>query len=397
LERYRGNVYIFNRKLNQINGDLFMENKYIVLHIGEYTKGGIATYLQEVLEYQTKEKNISKIVVLSSNNTDLNKEILNSNKKITTIYYNYKRSVLGIFKAALIVNRTIKKYNPDIIHIHSTFAGFFTRILFFFKRRKTKVIYCSHGWAFLMEINKIKKFIYIGIEKILSFHTDSIINISKYEQNYSIEYGIQREKSVLINNGIKKEKNSINYELPLSYNPTQINLLFIGRYDRQKGVDFLIDFFNKYSIKNVSLFTAGEVVVSNNKNFNVMRNNITNLGKVEHSKIDNLISKMDAIIIPSRWEGFGLVAIEAMKNSKAVIVSDRGALPELVLEGYNGYVFKFGDFESLLKIIESLDKNKLKLLGENGKKFFEKKYTSDIMNGKIIELYNSLMLEKDLK
>ena len=41
----------------------------------------------------------------------------------------------------------------------------------------------------------------------------------------------------------------------------------------------------------------------------------------------------DGLVVPSRWEGFGLVAIEAMRAGTAVIASDRGALPELVEHG----------------------------------------------------------------
>ena len=77
-----------------------------------------------------------------------------------------------------IIRRNINKIQPDIIHLHSTFAGFIVRTHYIFKSRKPKIIYCSHGWSFLMDIGFIKKYIYLSIEKILCAYTDLIINIS---------------------------------------------------------------------------------------------------------------------------------------------------------------------------------------------------------------------------
>ena len=56
-----------------------------------------------------------------------------------------------------------------------------------------------------------------------------------------------------------------------------------------------------------------------------------------------LYSKVDAVVIPSRSEGFGYVALEAMKYSKAIIASRRGALPELVVDKYSGYLFNINN------------------------------------------------------
>ena len=95
----------------------------------------------------------------------------------------------------------------------------------------------------------------------------------------------------------------------------------------------------------------------------------------------------DAVIIPSRWEGFGLVAIEAMRNKKAVIASNRGALPELIQNEFNGYIFDLNNCEELVFILNNLDKDKMKLLGENGYLMYKEKFTSEILNEKLIIEY----------
>ena len=80
--------------------------------------------------------------------------------------------------------------------------------------------------------------------------------------------------------------------------------------------------------------------------------------------------------MPSRWEGFGLVAIEAMKNSKPVIVSNRGALPELIKNNKNGYIFDMDNLNSLILILSKLNKSDLKILGKNARKSFLKNFSA---------------------
>ena len=73
----------------------------------------------------------------------------------------------------------------------------------------------------------------------------------------------------------------------------------------------------------------------------------------------------------SRWEAFGLVAVEAMKYGKAVIASDRGALPELIKNGENGFAFSMETRDSLKNVLDLLDKNQLRQMGYKAENFFQ--------------------------
>lgn len=125
-----------------------------VLHIAEYVKGGIATYLQEVIEYQEQCENIDDVFLLYG---DVHSgELKNINSE--NIYgYSYKRSPKYIIKAIKEINAYINLIKPDIIHVHSSFAGLYVRLLYFIKRKNAKIVYCSHGWSFLMDTSQLKK------------------------------------------------------------------------------------------------------------------------------------------------------------------------------------------------------------------------------------------------
>ncbi|WP_154642988.1 glycosyltransferase family 4 protein, partial [Bacillus cereus] len=188
-------------------------------------------------------------------------------------------------------------------------------------------------------------------------------------------------------NGISDRSNDKRVSLEIEKDC--INLLFVGRFDKQKGLDILIDIFKNNNLPKIKLYIIGEPVVSQAE-FQFPQN-VINLGWIDNKLLDSYYSDMDAVIMPSRWEGFGLVAIEAMKNRKPVIVSNRGALPELINQEVNGYIFDLEKPNDLVDILLNLDKIELKEMGKRGRNIYEEKFTSNIMNRKIIEEYQKLV------
>ncbi|MFF3023902.1 glycosyltransferase [Gottfriedia sp. NPDC057948] len=357
-----------------------------ILHIGEYASGGVATYINTLLKYQVKEKNQVKLIVSDENSESFN------NFKSLVIRKKYKRSLLSIIKYIFSVNKLIREYNPEIIHLHGTFAGLIGRVSFildrlFFREKKSKLIYCSHGWSFLMDTSNWKKKVYFYVERVLEKVTDSIINISQFEHEEALKMGMPKEKMKLINSGVETEIKKIeNISIKLSEN--HINLLFVGRFDKAKGIDILLKTFETNKFENIRLYLIGDKVL-NDLDINIPKN-VFHLGWVMNEVMDAYYKQFDAVIIPSRWEGFGLVAAEAMKNSKAIIVSNKGNLPNFI-EYNNGLIFNIDSPKALVKILVSLEKERLKEMGRNGEKLFLQKYTSNHMMENIDRLYKSLI------
>lgn len=241
-----------------------------------------------------------------------------------------------------------------------------------------------------MEIANWKKKIYANIERFLALKTDVIINISKNEFEKSLAFNLPKQKSTVIYNGITDSLSSQN-EVNLHLDNNKINLLFVGRFDKQKGLDVLLNILGKYDLEHIHLYIIGDRVLQNSE-LNIPKN-VTLIGWIDNKIIHSYYQLFDAVIVPSRWEGFGLVAIEAMKNHKALIVSNRGALPELVIDGHNGYIFDLENEDSLLSILSTINKRDLKGMGENGHYIFTQKFTSYYMNKKIINLYALVALK----
>lgn len=354
-----------------------------ILHIAECIKGGVATYINDLYDNKSL-KDKYYFFVPSQEKNFLSNNIKKNND--VTYFYRKKRNFKFFINFYIFLIKNIKAKNPDIIHLHSTFSGFFVRLYYFFKIKRPKIIYCSHGWSFLMDTSKIKKIIYIWVEKILSLKTDVIINISDYEYKKSISYGINKNKSIVINNAINTRIKKHNKKI-IDYKKNKINFLFVGRLDRQKGFNKLYNYFSQKT--NYILHVVGESVIQ--KKEYIKRDNIIFYGWINSSDIHNCYLDSDVVIIPSRWEGFGLVAIEAMKYSKPTIVSNRGALKEVVDDGANGFVFDFNNFNSSLKnAIEKFSKYNYDDLCKNSYNSFVKKYTIDILSKKINDLYKKI-------
>jgi glycosyltransferase involved in cell wall biosynthesis len=355
-----------------------------VLHIGEYARGGVATYINELLAYQAEILEITDLNLLLASRSAGRKFNLNSEN---IFYYNFDRTINTVLLAIFQIRRHLKKLQPDIVHVHSSFAGLLARIACFFISDTPIIIYCAHGWSFNMEMSPLKKRLFVLIEKTLTWKTDLIINISRYEYDSACANELPIHKMILIYSGVR-EKEDVD-EPVLSLDDNLVNLLFVGRFDTAKGLDILLQVFNEHKFKNIKLYLAGESVLGKSS-INIPEG-VVNLGWVDEEEIDSYYRSFDAVIMPSRWEGFGLVAIEAMRNAKPVIASNRCSLPEIVSHGINGYLFDLEDEQELVSLLLGLDKKVLKEMGQQGYKIYKKRFTSSRMNAEVIRQYQRVL------
>ena len=351
-----------------------------VLHIGEYVHGGVATYISTLMDHP-RHSEIKDYLICADKNSKKTWPI--SDEYIR--YYHYYRSVTQIPLAMYSIYIAIRDIRPDVVYCHSTWAGLFTRFPLLFTKKKFRVIYNAHGWAFLRDTFEWRRRLYAFIESILQKKTDVIINVSNYEYEAAIRYGLKKENQVVIYSGISADKGIIDPKIMLPKG--KINFLYVGRFDHPKGIDILLNLFKDCKRDDMHLTIVGDNVVADGHKIDMKNTSkITFVGWVSHEKVASFYNACDAVIMPSRWEAFGLVAIEAMKYGKAVLASNRGALPELIQNGVNGLLFDINSKDDLGTILESLDKRKLKEMGENGFRIFNKMFLKEYMQEKTMKI-----------
>ncbi len=117
---------------------------------------------------------------------------------------------------------------------------------------------------------------------------------------------------------------------------------------------------------------------------------LTITGELDHARFLKLVSTADIVIIPSRFEGFGLTALEAMSLSKPVIASTAGGLPEVL--GDTGRLFEVGNVAAIAgAIVELADDPSLReYMGAAARTRSEAEFSLPAITSQLIELYETL-------
>jgi glycosyltransferase involved in cell wall biosynthesis len=103
----------------------------------------------------------------------------------------------------------------------------------------------------------------------------------------------------------------------------------------------------------------------------------------------SLMAALDVLLVPSLWEGFGLVTLEAMALGKPIIASRVSALPEIVEDGRTGYLAPPGDSPSLAESLLHVFENPALAheMGANGRRRLEDKFSADRMISDTMKVY----------
>ncbi len=96
------------------------------------------------------------------------------------------------------------------------------------------------------------------------------------------------------------------------------------------------------------------------------------------------------LVVPSRWEGFGLVAVEAMRVGKPVLAAAAGGLNDILDGGRYGITVPVNDPVALRAAIETLSADRLTALAEAGHARFHDRYTAQRMTDDLDRVYAGL-------
>jgi glycosyltransferase involved in cell wall biosynthesis len=143
------------------------------------------------------------------------------------------------------------------------------------------------------------------------------------------------------------------------------DILYVGRLEKHKGIHCLIEAVRELDLHSVRLHVAGEGSERAGLE-RVARDDerIVIYGFLGPDKLRELYSMADVAVVPSIVdESFGLVIPEYYRNGIPVLGSWAGALPELISDGYNGFLFQPGDVAALATLLRTLSSNS-KLLTE---------------------------------
>jgi len=363
-----------------------MKEKIKVLEIIDSLGSGGAESLLKNFVLEAKKNNLFNIEIATLySNAIFKDEIKNAGIPVWDLNLKYKYDFRGILKIIAL----IKKEKYDVIHVHLFPADVFAAIASLFLPSNIKWIFSEHGAHNRRRTLKIFKI----LDNFTYSRYSKIVCVSK-----RVEFALlnwipsNKGKTKVIPNAVP---------IPKFLNPCSVktyDILFVGRLTKQKSVEILLKAIkilkNKYS-GNLKIAIVGDGELKENLN-----NLTVELGVNREVKflgvrkdVKELMVSSKIFVLPSRWEGFGLVIIEAMSNMLPVIATNVGGIPELIENGKDGILVPPENPKALARAINSLLENKelREKLSQTAYKKVREKYSINAYSVLMLDFYKSLV------
>jgi len=247
----------------------------------------------------------------------------------------------SLFANGYVAYKLSKKYNiPYIVAVRNTDINVFFKYFFFLKKLGKKILKNASSVIFLSDSYK-------------QYVTDKYIDVCEKEEFLN--------KAMVIPNGIDDEWFDSNISSK-SMNEKNINLVFTGRIDKNKNVFTTIKsceiLKNKY---NVTFTIIGKNCIKNFDKKIERFDYVKYLGVKNIEEIKKIYKNADIFVMPSRFETFGLVYVEAMSQGLPIIYTKGQGFDGYYKDGVVGYSVKYNDYQEIAKNIEKIIKNYSKI------------------------------------
>lgn len=264
------------------------------------------------------------------------------------IHYNYPLDTPSIVRDYFFMRAARRKGIPMVIHIHGG--------LYLFKERKPFFI----KWI---------------LDRVFSWNNPFIVLSEKEREEIQRQYGTKNvtvlPNCVEIPSGNGNGNDNVNENVNGNVNENGIHILYLGRIEPNKGMDYLLEAMRMLKEKgqDVMLHFAG---VEQGKNGYIGRfqellgDHFVYEGVVSGGKKAELLRRCQIFVLPSLYEGLPISLLETMAYGMVPVVTDVGSIGEYVKDGVNGLMIGVRDAVSIVDALERLVADK-KLMMELSK------------------------------
>lgn len=346
--------------------------------------GGEKWHLEIATELKTKGHDV---LICSSTNSEL--LIKAKEKRIKVEEFNIGNlTFLNLFKMYKLKKFFMReKFDIIILNLPSDLksAGVACKLL-----KNTKIIY-RRGSAIPIKDSFTNRILFTRVvDYIIANSDETKKSIIKNNENL-----FDIDKIFTIYNGIDiEEYNKREYKIRYVKKENEIVIGNAGRLSKQKNQKFIIDLADYMKTKEIKfkILIAGkgelEETLKEEVKLRNLEDEIIFLGFIENIK--EFMKSIDLFILPSYWEGFGYVMVEAMLCEKPVIAFNTSSNPEIVEDDKCGFLIDIDNIEQCYKKILFLKENheKAKDIGNYGKKYSEGKFSINSTLEKLEEVFN---------
>ena len=216
-------------------------------------------------------------------------------------------------------------------------------------------------------------------KKKLTNYTLSHSDINFWETKHLVDFGLLFNKNSFwfpnVRNRLENPKDEHNYSK---------RFVFISQVRKEKGVDELTQAFDQLGdCYNLDIY--GPLVECDYTADSLQSSNCQYKGALSPEMVCSIIKNYDYLILPSYREGYPGIIIESYSVGVPVISTKVGGIPEIVTDGYNGFLIDSKNVDQLIGAIRNLDNVDYKTLSKNAFSSFEA-FDANIVNKKIISI-----------
>lgn len=288
---------------------------------------------------------------------------------------------LGGSRAVISLRRILASVRPDLVHVHTPSTSGLAKLAVATRlARVPRLIVTLHQVApepLPLRSRAINRAGHLLVGPTIAVSADAADTQSRHA-------GLIRRRIEVIHNGVADAPTSV--APPLQRAAGTVWIGYFGRLATEKGVDLLIDALAEVRAGGLDIraLIAGDGYERSNLEELADRRGCGDATVFTGYRSDarQLMSEVDIVVHPPRFEGFGLVVAEAMAAARPVIATDViGGIPDMVRDGHTGILVPFGDVPALAAAVRRLggDADLRAAMGRAGRARYLEAFTLDRM------------------
>ncbi len=248
----------------------------------------------------------------------------------------FRRSLgWGDVRAALQLLGEIRRFRPDVLHLHSTKAGVIGRVLG--PLAGARILYTAHGTSWHYTGARLGR-VQLALERLLRRTTDLLVAVCPEEADaFVAEVRYPRARVRVVPNGVRvpprgvltERRHAVRHALGLA--PSSVWALFVGRLTREKGLDVLLDALAG-DTGLAGCLVVGDGAERATLEAQAMRARVPIRFLGYHADVTPFLAAADVFVQPSRSEGLPFSVLEAMAHGLPVLGTSVGGMAAMLAD-----------------------------------------------------------------
>jgi phosphatidylinositol alpha-mannosyltransferase len=326
-----------------------------------YFPGGVQEHMKSLLRYLKSRGHYTKIIGPRFKRQENYGEDFMLVGRAVRLRSNASITTFAFFLNPNRIYRVLNREKFDILHFHN--PSLLTSLYIAFKKADAKIVFTAH---FLAEDSPVVRFLKVPIEKSIKRYASDKIDGIICDSSAALKKLPRALKGpkVIIPPGIDLSQFSPGIKKIERYVDGKLNLLFLGRIERRKGLDHLLRAYAQVKERNpqVRLIVAGggnEMTQCLSLAEGLGLKDVHFAGGVTAEEKLRYLATADIFCSPALYgESFGIVLVEAMAMGKPIVAYANAGYRQLLVGPAKEFMVKPGDTSGLARKIETLLKDR---------------------------------------